>query len=314
MRRGWISGEETLPVQRQCTLAGVSRATYYAHQRPCQVDEEDRILLRLIDEEYTRHPFFGSRRMVQWLRDRGWVVNRKRVQRLMQYLGLAGMAPGPATRQPHPEHPVYPYLLRGVAITRPNQAWSTDITYIRLAQGFGYLVAMMDGYSRKVLAWRLSNTLDVGFCVDSLQEAVRCCGIPEIFNTDQGAQFTSHAFIDALKAHSIQISMDGRGRAADNIFVERLWRTVKYEDIYIKNYQTLAQAHRGLKTYFTFYNGERRHPSLGYQTPNHVYTTGQGGGAKIVDKWGRLPETVSPSPLEDYTAHSGNTQQIFCCT
>jgi len=235
MRQAWVLRTDPLPLRRQCALAGVSRATYYAHQRPRRVDEEDLMILRLIDEEYTRHPFFGSRRMVQWLRDRGWVVNRKRVQRLMQQLGLAGMAPGPHTSQLHPEHAVYPYLLRGIAITRPNQAWSTDITYIRLAQGFGYLGAIMDWYSRKVLTWRLSNTLDVGFCVDGLQEALRRFGIPEIFNTDQGTQFTSHAFINALKAPSIQISMDGRGRAADNIFVERLWRTVKYEDIYLKD-------------------------------------------------------------------------------
>ena len=187
-------------------------------------------MLRLIDEEYTRHPFFGSRRMVQFLRNRGLRVNRKRVQRLMQQLGLAGMAPGPHTSQPHPLHPVYPYLLRGLAVQRPNQVWSTDITYLRLAQGFSYLVAILDWYSRKVLTWRLSNTLDTGFCVDCFQEAVRRFGVPEIFNTDQGAQFTSHVFLDALKAHPLQISMDGRGRAADNIFVERLWRTVKYEE------------------------------------------------------------------------------------
>ena len=179
--------------------------------------------------------------------------------------------PGPHTSRPHPEQRVYPYLLRGVAITRPNQAWSTDITYLRLARGWGYLVAIIDWYSRKVLTWRLSNTLEVGFCVESLQEALRRFGVPEIFNTDQGSQFTSQAFVDVLKAHPIRISMDGRGRAADNIFVERLWRTVKYEDIYLKDYETLAQVQAGLKTYFTFYNGERRHPSLGYHTPDQVY-------------------------------------------
>ena len=302
MRQAWISSADPLPLLRQCTLAGVCRATYYDHQHPRPADEEDTRLLRLLDEEYTRHPFFGSRRMVPFLRERGWVVNRKRVQRLMQRLGLAGMAPGPHTSQPHPEHTVYPYLLRGVAITRPNQAWSTDITSIRLAQGFGYLVAIIDWYSRKVLTWRLSNTLDVGFCADSLQEALRCFGIPEIFNTDQGAQFTSHAFIDALKAYPIRISMDGRGRAADNIFVERLWRTVKYEDIYLKDYETLAHVQGGLKTYFAFYNGERPHQSLGYRTPDVVYTTGQGGGAKIIDKFGHLPESASALPREDKIA------------
>lgn len=244
--------------------------------------------------------------MVPFLRERGWVVNRKRVQRLMQRLmqrlGLAGMAPGPHTRQPHPQHPVYPYRLRGVAITRPNPAWSTDITYLRLTRGWGYLVAIIDGYSRKVLTWRLSNTLEVGFCVDSLQEALRRFSTPEIFNTDQGSPFTSQAFIAVLKAHSIRISMDGRGCAADNIFVERLWRTVKYEDIYLKDYATLAHRQEGLKTYFAFYNGERRHPSLGYQTPDQVYLTGRGGGAKIIDKFDR------PSP----SAPPGNTQQAFC--
>jgi putative transposase len=314
MRQAWISAEASLSVIRQCALAGVSRATYYAHQHPTPVDEEAAMMLRLIDEEYTRHPFFGSRRMVGFLRDRGWAVNRKRVQRLMHQLGVAGMAPGPHTSQPHPAHPVYPYLLRGLAIDRPNQAWSTDITYIRLAQGWGYLVAIIDWYSRKVLTWRLSNTLDVGFCVDCLHEALRRFGTPDIFNTDQGAQFTSHAFINTLKAHPIQISMDGRGRAADNIFVERLWRTVKYEDIYLKDYETLAQVQIGLKTYFTFYNGERRHQSLGDQTPDVVYATGQGGGAKIIDKFGRPAEPPSAPRSEDEDAYQGNAQQVFCCT
>ncbi len=182
--------------------------------------------------------------MVWFLRERGFAVNRKRVRRLMQQLGLAGMAPGPHTSQPHPAHPVYPYLLRGLAIDRPNQAWSTDITSIRLAQGFGYLVAIIDWYSRKVLTWRLGNTLDTGLCVDCLHEALRRFGVPAIFNTDQGAQFTSHDFINALKAHPLRISMDGRGRAADNIFVERLWRTVKYEDIYLQEYETFTSTGR----------------------------------------------------------------------
>jgi len=205
----------------------------------------------------------------------------------MQQLGLAGMAPGPHTSQPHPVHPVYPYLLRGMDVQRPHQVWSTDITYLRLARGFSYLVPIVDWHSRKVLTWRLSNTLDTGFCVACLQEAVRRFGTPEIFNTDQGAQFTSHDFIDVLRAHPIRISRDGRGRAADHIFVERLWRTVKYEDVYLQNYETLPEARVGLKTYFIFYNGERGHQSLGYQTPDIVYATGQGGGAKIIDQFGR---------------------------
>lgn len=314
MRQAWIAPAKSLPVIRQCALAGVSRATYYAHQPAPPMDAEATMLRRLIDEEYTRHPFLGSRRMVGFLRERGWAVNRKRVQRLMQQLGLAGMAPGPHTSQPHPAHPVYPYLLRGLAIDRPNQAWSTDITYIRLAQGFGYLVAIMDWYSRKVLTWRLSNTLEVGFCVDCFHEAVRRFGVPEIFNTDQGAQFTSHDFITALKAHPLRISMDGRGRAADNIFVERLWRTVKYEDIYLKEYETLAHVQVGLKVYFNFYNGERGHQSLGYQTPDRVYATGQGGGAKIIDKFGRPSGPASaPRPDGEFT-HQGTEQQVFCWT
>lgn len=271
-------------------------------------------MLRLMDDEYTRHPFFGSRRMVRFLRDRGVAVNRKRVQRLMRQLGLAGMGPGPATSQPHRAHPVYPYLLRGVAIQRPNQTWSTDITYIRLVHGWGYLVAIMDWYSRKVLTWRLSNTLDSGFCVDCLQEAVRRFGVPEIFNTDQGAQFTSHDFIDALQAHPIRISMDGRGRAADNIFVERLWRTVKYEDIYLKDYESLSEVQIGLQAYFAFYNGERGHQSLGYQTPDAVYATGQGGGAKIIDKFSRPSAPGSVLRPEDESTRQGAQQQVFCCT
>jgi len=295
-------------------VAGIGRATYYARQRVKSVAKAEERMLRLIDEEYTRHPFFGSRRMVWFLRERGFAVNRKRVQRLMQQLGLAGMVPGPHTSQPHPAHLVYPYLLRGLAIQRPNQAWSTDITYIRLAHGFGYLVAIMDWYSRKVLAWRLSNTLDAGFCVDCFQEAVRRFGVPEIFNTDQGAQFTSHDFINALKAHPLRISMDGRGRAADNIFVERLWRTVKYEDIYLQDYETLSAVQIGLKVYFPFYNGERGHQSLGYQTPDAVYATGQGGGAKIIDKFGRPSAPVSAPRPTDQSARQGAAQQVFCCT
>ena len=314
MRQAWIGPEASVPVLRQCALVGVSRATDYAHQHPQPVDEDEAMMLRLIDEEYTRHPFFGSRRMVGFLRDWGWVVNRKRVQRLMHQLGVAGMAPGPHTSQPHPAHPVYPYLLRGLTIDRPNQAWSTDITYIRLAHGWGDLVAIIDWYRRKVLTGRLSNTLDAGFCVACLQEALRRFGVPEIFNTDQGAQFTGHDFIKALKVYPIRISRDGRGRAADNIFVERLWRTVKYEDIYLKDYETLAQVHQGLKTYFAFYNGERRHQSLGHQTPDVVYATGQGGGAKIIDKFARPVEPPSAPRSEEAEAYQGNPQQVFCCT
>ena len=202
----------------QCRLAGVCRATHYARRTPKPVDAESVALCHLIDAEYTRHPFYGSRRMVWSLRQQGFAVNRKRVQRLMQALGLAGMVPGPPTSRPHPEHAVYPYLLRGVPVRTPNQVWSTDITYLRLRHGFGYLVAIMDWYSRKVLSWRLSNTLDTDFCLVCLDDAVATFGRPEIFNSDQGTQFTSRRFTERLQSHQVRISMDGRGRAVDNIY------------------------------------------------------------------------------------------------
>ena len=253
-------------------------------------------LLAAIDAEYTRHPFFGSRRMVVFLRNLGYSVNRKRVQRLMRVLGLAGMAPGPNTSRPHPEHKVYPYLLRGVAIVRPNHVWSTDITYIRLERGFVYLTAVIDWYSRKVLSWQVSNTLDGSFCVECLERALRKFGTPEIFNTDQGCQYTSDQFTGVLKLHEIAISMDGRGRALDNIFVERLWRSVKYEDIYLKGYVTVPELILGLTEYFRFYNDERMHQALGDRTPVEVYRTAAGGGAMIVDKFG---EAIPPRPTPE---------------
>jgi putative transposase len=224
--------------------------------------------------------------MMVFLRGAGDVVNRKRVQRLMRSMGLAGMAPGPNTSKAHPQHKVYPYLLRGVPVTRPNQVWSTDITYVRLARGFAYLVAVIDWYSRKVLSWRLSNSMDASFCVDCLEDALREHGRPEVFNSDQGSQFTSAAFTDVLKREGVDISMDGRGRALDNIFVERLWRNVKHEDVYLKGYDNMAELMVGLAKYFVFYNAERPHQSLGYQTPASVYRSGVGGGALIVDKYG----------------------------
>ena len=281
---------------QQCLLAGVSRATIYAQQKPPVINEIDLLHSRLIDEEYTRHPFYGTRRMVEFLKREGHTVNRKRVQRLMRQMGLAGMAPGPHTSRSHPEHAVYPYLLRGVEVIRPNQVWSTDITYIRLAHGFGYLVAIIDWYSRRVLAWRISNSLDTIFCVDCLEDALRTHGKPEIFNSDQGAQFTSEAFTGVLKREGVTISRDGRGRVFDNIFVERLWRNVKYEDVYLKGYATMGELMVGLSQYFAFYNGERPHQSLGNQTPDVVYRTGVGGGAIIVDKFGGAGEEP-PVPL-----------------
>jgi putative transposase len=290
VRRAWIERVGELAVSRQCALAGVARSWVYAPRAEEPLDEQDRCLLELIDAEYTRRPFYGSRRMVIYLKDQGYEVNRKRVQRLMRVLGLAGMAPGPATSRPHPAHKIYPYLLRGVAVVRPNQVWSTDITYIRLAQGFAYLVAIVDWYARRVLAWRVSNTLEAGFCVDCLEEALRVHGKPEVFNSDQGAQFTSAAFTGVLSDAGIAISMDGRGRALDNIFVERLWRSVKYEDVYLKGYGNLPELVLGLSASFAFYNGERPHQGLGYRTPDTVYRSGTGGGARIADRFDSAPE------------------------
>lgn len=223
--------------------------------------------------------------MTKYLCGLGHTVNRKRIQRLMRTLGLVGMAPGPNTSKAHPAHRVYPYLLRGVEIVRPNQVWSTDITYIRLARGFVYLVAIIDWYSRKVLSWRLSNSMDASFCVDCLESALSEYGKPEIFNSDQGSQFTGHDFTGVLLENKISISMDGRGRALDNIFVERLWRSVKYEDVYLKQYQNMPTLMLGLTDYFQYYNQQRLHQSLGYTTPDEVYRTATGGGAKIVDKF-----------------------------
>jgi len=288
-RSRWIEREDKMSLTMQCELAGVPRSTVYrrleaAARQEC-IEEEDGQLRALIDEEYTNRPFYGSRRMVVFLKGRGHCVNRKRVQRLMREMGLAGMAPGPATSKPHPQHKVYPYLLRGVAVTRPNQVWSTDLTYIRLARGFAYLVAIIDWYSRRVLAWRISNSMDASFCVDCMEDALRHHCKPEVFNSDQGSQFTSDAFTGVLKREGVSISMDGRGRALDNIFVERLWRNVKYEDVYLKGYANMAELTVGLAQYFVFYNAERPHQSLGYETPDHVYRSGVGGGALIVDKF-----------------------------
>lgn len=213
-------------------------------------------------------------------------------------MGLAGMAPGPNTSKAHSGHKAYPYLLRGVPVTRPNQVWSTDITYIRLARGFAYLVAVIDWYSRKVLSWRLSNSMDASFCVDCLEDALREYGSPEVFNSDQGSQFTSAAFTDVLKREGVAISMDGRGRALDNIFVERLWRNVKHEDVYLRGYANMAELTVGLAQYFAYYNVERPHQSLGYRTPDVVYASGVGGGAVIVDKFGtreREQEKAEPA-------------------
>lgn len=257
-----------MSISRQCELLGLARSSYY--YRPAEENAENLELMRLIDEEYTRHPFHGSRRMREHLRREGWRVNRKRIQRLMRRMGLEAVYPKPKTSQRNDEHRIYPYLLRGVLIDRPNQVWSTDITYVPMARGFMYLVAIIDWYSRYVLAWEISNTLETTFCLDALERALQGQK-PEIFNTDQGCQFTSSDFTGRLEDEKIRISMDGKGRALDNIFVERLWRSVKYEDIYLKEYQDGTQLWKGMQAYFSFYNDRRVHQSLDYRTPFEVY-------------------------------------------
>jgi putative transposase len=261
---------DQITIERQCELLGLTRSMWYYQPKP--EDSGDLRLMNLMDEQYLKTPFFGVLRMREWLKkEHKLIVNPKRVRRLLRKMGLMAVYPKPNLSKPAPGHKIYPYLLRGLAITRPNQVWSTDITYIRLAGGFVYLVAIIDWYSRYVLSWSVSVTLESSFCLEALDEAIRLYGKPDIFNSDQGCQFTSIEFTDRLKAEGIRISMDGRGRALDNIFVERLWRSVKYEDVYLHEYMTVPQVVLGLKKYFLFYNTERQHQSLDYQTPQEVY-------------------------------------------
>jgi putative transposase len=253
-------------------LVGLNRATYYL--TPAEEPAENLRLMRLIDEQYTACPFYGSRRITAWLARQGHGVNRKRVQRLLRLMGLEAIYPKPKLSAPGPGHNVYPYLLRGVPIERVGQVWSADITYLPLASGFMYLAATIDWFSRYVLAWRLSNTLDGSFCRVMLEEALGR-GRPEVFNTDQGAQFTARAWVERVEAAGVSVSMDGRGRCLDNVFVERLWRSVKYEDVYLRGYGSVPELERGLRAYFTFYNEARLHRSLGYRTPAEVYRQGK---------------------------------------
>ena len=264
-----IDRTHSLPVTRQCQLLDLNRSSVY--YQPTGVSDEDLRLMRRIDEMHLKRPFYGSRRIRDWLHDEGFPVNRKKVQRLMRQMGIMALYPKANTSRPGKGHKVYPYLLRGLSIDRPNQVWATDISYIPMAKGFVYVVAIMDWYSRKVLAWRVSNSMDADFCVDALEEAMSRYGAPDIFNTDQGAQFTSDAFTGTLKAAGIQISMDGKGRWVDNVFVERLWRSLKYEEVYLKAYDSVAEARLGIGNYFRFYNCERRHQSLNRQTPDQVF-------------------------------------------
>jgi putative transposase len=257
-----------LSIRRQCEMLGLNRATFY--YQPATETALNLALMRLIDVQYTKTPFYGWPRITGRLNRMGYAVNHKRVQRLMRLMGLQAVYPKPRTSKPAAEHKVYPYLLRNLDILQPNHVWSADITYVPLTGGFMYLVAIIDWFSRYVVAWQLSNTLDSHFCVQTLQQALQRRR-PEIFNTDQGAQFTAAAFTGILETAQVRISMDGRGRALDNIFVERLWRTVKYEDIYLKEYATVPALLAGLTSYFAFYNDERLHQSLGYRTPAEVY-------------------------------------------
>lgn len=262
-------GNESISVRRQCELIGLPRASLYYEPQP--ESPENLSLMRLIDEQFTKIPFYGVLKMTAWLREvKKCEVNLKRVRRLMRLMGLEAIYPKPRLSLSAPGHQVYPYLLRGVKIDRVNQVWSTDITYIRLHAGFIYLVAVIDWHSRYVLSWEISTTMENDFCLSALDRALQT-GRPEIFNSDQGSQFTSNAFTGILKERGIKISMDGRGRALDNIFVERLWRSVKYEEVYLNDYQTVPQAIEGLGRYFSFYNRERLHQSLDYKTPEAVY-------------------------------------------
>ncbi len=261
-------GHRVLSTVRQCALLGISRSSLnYRRKRTCP---EDLAVMKAMDQQYLSTPFYGSRRMKVWLGRQGHLVNRKRVQRLMRTMGLRAIYRRPRTSRPGPGHKVYPYLLRGMEITRPNRVWTADITYIPMAKGFLYLVAIMDWYSRYVVAWRLSNTLDADFCVEALKEALGK-GKPEVFNTDQGSQFTSEVFTGLLEQKGVRVSMDGKGRYSDNIFIERLWRTVKYEEVYLKAYSGGREAKAGIDDYFRFYNTQRPHQALGYRTPAEVF-------------------------------------------
>jgi putative transposase len=293
-----------LSIRRQCALLGIARSGVYRPPRPA--NDDDLGLMRQLDELFTAWPFLGSRRLTTMLRAEGYGVNRKRVRRLMRKMGIAALGPKPRTTTPAPGHKVYPYLLRDLAIDRPNQAWAADITYVPIGRGFLYLVAIIDWASRAVLAWRLSNTMDVSFCVSALEEALARCGTPEIFNTDQGSQFTSAAFTGTLAAAGIRISMDGRGRWMDNVFIERLWRSLKYEDIYLKGYADGREARAGIGTWIAFYNLRRPHQALGKRTPMAVWhegVTGALGDTAVdmtlrLDNAGALPTCPQPPPQQ----------------
>jgi putative transposase len=297
---------DRLSIRRQCELLGLARSGVY-RVRPA-ANDNDLVLMRRIDELFTAWPFLGSRRMTMMLRTDGYAINRKRVRRLMGRMGIAALGPKPRLSKPTPGHRIFPYLLRGLVIERPNQVWCADITYIPIGRGFLYLVAIMDWASRAVLAWRLSNTMDSSFCVAALEEALARFGRPEMFNTDQGSQFTGAAFTGVLTSAAIRISMDGRGRWMDNVFIERLWRSLKYEDIYLKGYADGREAHAGIAAWFAFYNTRRPHQALGQRTPMAVWRAGSGCGFdnSAVDMTLRLDNAhalpTCPQPQQQQTA------------
>ena len=261
--------DRQLSMRQQCALLGLHRSNMY--YKTAGESEKNVLLMRLMDEEYTRHPFKGVFKMEAYLGDLGYAVNTKRVRRLLRLMGLEAIYPKKNLSKSNVVHKKYPYLLKGLSVTKPNQVWCTDVTYIRIAQGFVYLVAVMDWYSRYVLSWRLSNSMDASFCIEALQDAMMLYGFPEIFNSDQGSQFTSDGFTALLLANGVTISMDGKGRAFDNIFIERLWRSVKYEEVYLKDYRTIKEARVVLGNYFNFYNFQRHHQHLGYKKPAEIY-------------------------------------------
>ena len=293
IRRAMIDRDhQQLSLVRQCILLDVSRASVY--YRPVPTRAEDLELMALMDRQYLKTPFYGSRKMKAWLLQQGYLVSRKRVRRLMRLMGLEAIYRRPNTSKPAPGHRIFPYLLKGVEVNRVDQVWAADITYIPMAKGFLYLVAIMDWHSRHVLAWKLSNTMDTSFCVAALEEALGK-GRPEIFNTDQGSQFTSEAFTQTLQEQRVQFSMDGKGRYLDNIFVERLWRSIKYEEVYLKAYQTVAEARTGINAYLEFYNRQRPHQALGYRTPAEVYQHGQEERGAAAEEAGLPSGLVKPS-------------------
>ena len=285
-----------ISLKKQCDLLGICRSSLY--YKPVKAVLEDLDLMRKLDEQYLKTPFYGYRRMTAWLQREGYAVNLKRILRLMRLMGIEAIYQRPKTSKGHPEHKIYPYILKEIHINRPNQAWAVDITYIPMRRGFVYLVALMDWHSRYVLSWRLSNTLEADFCVEALEEALALFGKPEIHNSDQGSQFTCNAYIEVLTGYDIQISMDGKGRFLDNIFVERLWRSVKYEEVYLKAYESIPEAREGLAAYFRFYNEERPHEALGYKTPEEVFR-GNARPDGYVDNCKQLP--TSPQAQQQTT-------------